>query len=163
MILLLAGAYHLAHWWHGRSIDESLSEYADLIHKHSGRNNLSPKLVSAVIRAESGGDRRAVSPAKAKGLMQITPIAQKEVMKKTGLGDGDLFDPDYNIAVGTAYLRLMMETFDGNRWLAIAAYNAGPGRISKLRHRYPNLSANQLVLQHAPRQTRAYARQILGE
>ncbi|MFP4054546.1 MAG: lytic transglycosylase domain-containing protein [Phycisphaerae bacterium] len=163
IVLLLVGMYHLAHWWHGQSIDRSLAQYESLIRKHAGRNGLSPGLVSSVIRAESGGDRRAVSRAEAKGLMQITPIAQKEVMQKTDLGDGDLFGPDYNIAIGTAYLRLMMERFDDNRWLALAAYNAGPGRISKLRRRYPDLSGKELVLRHAPSQTRAYVQQILGD
>ncbi len=157
----LYGGYQLATWHHTSRIDASLREFAPLIRKHAARHDVPVELVTAVIRAESGGDPSAVSSAGAKGLMQLTPPAEKDVLEKFGYEKGGLFDPDYNIAVGTAYLGMLLERFDGDRWLAVAAYNAGPGRISKLRQRHPDLSSRQLVLRHAPRETASYASTIL--
>jgi soluble lytic murein transglycosylase len=161
MILALAGAYWIARWHHQSGIDASLEKYAPLIRKHAAANDLPPSLVARVIRAESGGDPRAVSSAGAKGLMQIMPIALKEVRQRRDVPPGDLTDPEYNIRVGTAYLSIMMQTFDGDRWLALAAYNSGPGRIRKLHRRHPDLTSRELVLTHAPRETAAYVRSIL--
>jgi soluble lytic murein transglycosylase len=161
LVLALAGAYWIAHWIHESNIDSSLAEYAPLIRKHAAANDLPPSLVAKVIRAESGGDPHAVSSAGAKGLMQIMPIALKDVRRRRDIPAGDLTDPEYNIRVGTAYLAIMMETFNGDRWLALAAYNSGPGRVRKLRRAHPDLTSRQLVLQHAPRETASYVKSIL--
>ncbi len=161
LVLALAGAYWLAHWHHESRIDASLAEYAPLIREHAAANGLPPVLVAKVIRAESGGNPRAVSRTGARGLMQIMPIALKEVRRRRDIPAGDLTDPAYNIRVGTAYLAIMMETFDDDRWLALAAYNAGPGRIAKLRRAHPDLTSRQLVLHHAPRETASYVKTIL--
>ena len=141
---------------------EDLSDYRQSIWRHCHDNDLPTELVEAVIETESGGNARAVSRAKAKGLMQITDITHHEVMNKTSVGDGDLFDPDYNILVGTTYLRMLHDRFDGDPYLVLAAYNAGPTAVARLRRRHPDLSSEQLVAQHAPAETAAYCRRILG-
>lgn len=88
-------------------------------------------LIHAVIRQESGFDQRAVSRAKAQGLMQLMPATAKIVSKELGLR----FDvseltqnPSYNVTLGRSYLNGLIEDFDGAYIPAIAGYNAGPGR-----------------------------------
>lgn len=90
----------------------------------SQRENVSPKLVHAVIRKESGGKPCAVSSKGAQGLMQLMPATQVD------LGVRDPFDPADNISAGVRYLRQMLDRYDGNNALALAAYNAGPQRVT---------------------------------
>ncbi len=88
-------------------------------------------LVHAVIRQESGFDQRAVSRAKAQGLMQLMPATAKIVSKELGLKFevAELTqNPTYNITLGSSYLNGLIEGFDGAYIPAIAGYNAGPGR-----------------------------------
>jgi len=149
---------------HQRSIEARLDRYEPLIWRHAQANALPVELVRAVIRAESGGDPTAVSARNARGLMQITPIAEREVLRRDGESNtGDLFDPDYNLRIGTAYLRQLIDAFDGDLHLALAAYNWGPTNVSKLRKKYPDEPGIELVQRRAPAVTRRYCREILGD
>lgn len=141
--------------------DRKLAPFEPIIRREADATGLPPSLVASVIRAESDGDPGAVSPRNARGLMQITPIALMEVRRRYDVPAGDLHDPAYNIAVGTRYLRLMANRFDGDAWLAVAAYNMGPTALAKLRRRHDGLGSRELVLRHAPRETRKYARKVL--
>ncbi len=100
------------------SIDEIVEYYAR-------RYALDPSLVYAIIRAESGGNRYAVSSAGARGLMQLMPGTARE------MGVKDIFDPAENIAGGTQYLAKLLNLFDNNATFALAGYNAGPGNVRK--------------------------------
>lgn len=84
-----------------------------------------PALFSALIQQESGFNPKAVSPAGAQGLTQLMP--------KTGrsLGVTDPFDPKQNLEGGAKYLAQMLKEFNGDRKLALAAYNAGPGAVKR--------------------------------
>ena len=86
---------------------------------------VSPALVLAVISVESAGQGGAVSSAGAQGLMQLIPATAKR------FGVTDSFDPKQNIRGGVAYLDWLLKNFDGDAVLAIAAYNAGEGAITK--------------------------------
>lgn len=98
----------------------------------SDGNPGSPGLVNAIIQAESGGNQNAVSPKGAVGIMQLMPETAKEVSAELGIpfsAERLAADPNYNSALGTAYLNKMLGRFDGNNTLAVAAYNAGPGMV----------------------------------
>jgi len=91
-------------------------------------------LVHALIRQESVFDFNARSPAGALGLMQLMPGTAKETANKLGISHSRVWltsRPAHNIKLGTAYLKQMLNRFDGAYPLAIAAYNAGPGRVDK--------------------------------
>jgi soluble lytic murein transglycosylase-like protein len=86
---------------------------------------LDPSLIRAVIHAESGFNPKARSRAGAQGLMQLMPATAKE------LGTTDVWLPQQNIQAGSAYLARLLQQFNGDRRLALAAYNAGPGAVSR--------------------------------
>lgn len=91
-------------------------------------------LVLAIIRQESGFDREAISPAGARGMMQLMPGTAKQVSQALSVPysrDKLTTDPGYNIRLGRAYLAEMLERFDGSPPLAMAAYNAGPHRVDR--------------------------------
>lgn len=92
-------------------------------------------LVLGLIRQESAFHTAAVSPAGARGLMQLMPDTAKRVAKKMEMsytGPGQLTsDPGFNLQLGTAYLRTQLDDFSGSYIMALAAYNAGPNRVRR--------------------------------
>jgi hypothetical protein len=113
--------------------------------RHATDHAVSPALVRAVIQAESGWNVRAVSVKGALGLMQLMPATA------TALGVTDPFDPDQNIRGGVRYLRFLLDRYDGNFELALAAYNAGPGAVDRYGRKVPPY-----------RETQAYVRKIVS-
>lgn len=124
----------------------SAQAYDDLIQIHAARQNLRPELVRAVIQVESGFDPRALSPKGAMGLMQLMPATARS------LGVHDPWNPAQNIRGGTAYLRQLLDRYEGREdgeELALAAYNAGPGAVERYGTRVPPY-----------RETRAYVQKV---
>jgi soluble lytic murein transglycosylase-like protein len=117
--------------------------YDDLIVQHAQAQNLRPDLVRAVVQVESGYNPRAVSSKGALGLMQLMPSTAKL------LGVRSPFDPEENIRGGTTYLRQLLDRFDDNEELALAAYNAGPLAVDRYGNRVPPY-----------RETRDYVRKV---
>lgn len=97
----------------------------DLANEIGPQVGVDPKLIMAVVKAESGGDAHAKSGAGAEGLMQLMPDTAR------GLGVDDPYDPRQNMTGGAKFLKQLLDRFDGNLKLAIAAYNAGPGNVQK--------------------------------
>jgi soluble lytic murein transglycosylase len=93
-----------------------------------------PALVHALIRQESVFNPAAISPVGARGLMQLMPGTAQQVAGQLGLKHSHarlISDPEYNIKLGTSYLAEMIDRFNGSYVLAIASYNAGPGRTAE--------------------------------
>ena len=99
--------------------------YKDIIAKASATYNVPEKLIASVMKQESNFNASAKSPAGATGLMQLMPATAKY------LGVTDATNPEQNIMAGAKYLRQMLDKFDGDTSIALAAYNAGPGNVQK--------------------------------
>jgi soluble lytic murein transglycosylase-like protein len=100
-------------------------EYDHIISNKSYKYNIEPAIIKAVITAESNWDPRAVSRKGAIGLMQLMPTTAEDMRVINP------FDPEENIEGGTRYLRHLLNRFNGDLDLALAAYNAGPARVEK--------------------------------
>ncbi len=98
------------------------------------RHGLDLALVMAVMHVESRFHNFAISPVGAVGLMQILPSTGEELARKEGVpwrGSQTLLEPSTNVRLGTAYLRELLDRYDGDLWAALAAYNWGPGHVDR--------------------------------
>lgn len=127
-----------------KRVRNRIREYSGTIRKLSKTHNVDENLIRAVIAAESCFNPKAVSRVGAQGLMQLMPGTAKLV------GVSDPFDPVQNISGGVQYLRMMLDEFDENRTLALAAYNAGPNAVKKYNNEIPPY-----------KETQSYVRKIL--
>jgi soluble lytic murein transglycosylase-like protein len=107
------------------NVINNVNKFEDIINSASKRQNVSSNLIKAVIAAESGGNSKATSQANAKGLMQLIDSTADD------LGVTDSFNPVQNINGGTKYLKELLNKYNGNIDLTLAAYNAGPGAVDK--------------------------------
>jgi len=98
-----------------------------VINAISDRHRIDPDFINSVIHAESGFNQHAVSRKGAQGLMQLMPQTANQ------LGVADAFNPADNVEGGTRYLRELLERYDFDVVKALAAYNAGPGRVEQYR------------------------------
>jgi hypothetical protein len=102
--------------------------FAALIETVASRHGVDPALVHAVIQAESNYRPRARSEVGARGLMQVMPSTARALGVTSA---GALFDPRQNVEAGVKYLKSLLERFGGDVPAALAAYNAGPGAVSR--------------------------------
>lgn len=121
-----------------------MTDYEDLIVKASERYRVDSALVKAVIKAESNFNHRAVSPVGARGLMQLMPATAATLQVQ------DSFHPETNIDGGVRYLRYLMNLFNGNLPLVLAAYNAGENTVMRYNNRIPPY-----------RETQTYVKRVL--
>lgn len=127
------------------SLDESMAqleketEYWELILKASQEHQIEPALIKAIIMAESSYNPRAESKRGAKGLMQLMPNTAQ------ALGIDDIYDPSHNINGGTKYFRFLLDKFNGNVNIALAAYNAGLTNVQRYNGIPPFESTRQYI------------------
>lgn len=109
-------------------------DYEDTIRAAAEANGLPAHLVAGIIRQESAFDPRATSPVGARGLMQLMPATASEMADRldTSYPADGLYDPEFSIELGAAYLAQLIKMFDGNVELALAGYNGGPTRILRM-------------------------------
>lgn len=100
-------------------------DVTELARYYAGIYLIDENVILAVIKAESNFDAKAVSRAGARGLMQLMPATAAE------MGVTDIFDPAQNIAAGTQYLAKLLNIFDNELDLALAAYNSGPSTVER--------------------------------
>ncbi|AIQ19912.1 lytic transglycosylase [Paenibacillus sp. FSL H7-0357] len=128
------------------------TDYEELIQTASTKYGVPVDLIKAVIDTESSFNPNVVSSAGAKGLMQLMDGTAN------GLGVSDPFDPAQSIDGGVRYLSYQLKRFDGQEKMALAAYNAGPGRVNKL-----GVNSDQELMEkltQLPEETQAYILKI---
>ncbi|MEP6907000.1 MAG: transglycosylase SLT domain-containing protein [Pseudoxanthomonas sp.] len=138
--------------------------HGETIRREAAKNAIDPAWVAAEIRAESVFNPRARSGANAMGLMQVLPGTAAGVVKRLGIpytGASDLYDSDTNIAIGTAYLREMENKY-GTPYVAIAAYNAGPGPTARWQTQRPNYDPDFWIETISYKETREYVARVLA-
>jgi len=109
------------------TVTSSRAGVREIVHQVSLEHGLDPKLVDALVRVESGYNPRAISRKGAMGLMQLMPETASR------LGVADPFDPEQNIRGGVREFSRLVDRYRGNLQLALAAYNAGEGAVSRYR------------------------------
>lgn len=134
------------------------------IRREAARHNIDPTWVAAEIRAESVFNPKARSHADARGLMQVLPSTGAGIAKRLGLpwrGGDSLYEPEFNISLGTAYLRQLEDKY-GVTYAAIAAYNAGPAPVARWQSQRPVMDADFWIETVSYKETRDYVARILA-
>ena len=116
------------------------SSYDAIIEKYANHYSLDPSLIRSIIATESGFNPKAVSPKGARGLMQLMPATAER------LGVSNSFDPEQNIHGGVKHFRSLMDNFNNNLTLSLAAYNAGENLVQRL-GRVPEIKETRNYIQ----------------
>jgi soluble lytic murein transglycosylase len=137
--------------------------YWDLFHSAAEQRSLDPWLVLALARQESLFNPFATSVSNARGLMQLIPSTARKVAAQAGVNPDDiqLYDPSVNVALGTTYLRNLMQLFRGNEFHVVAAYNGGEHAVQKWLAMYPG-DDDEWVENIGYSQTRDYVKKVIG-
>lgn len=128
------------------------------------REPLDQEFIDAVIGVESSGNPNAVSPKGAEGLMQVMPATAAEIAEELGYESYDMKDPETNKVFGTHYLNKMLDKFE-NPSLALAAYNAGPGRVQQAIEKAQQMGRGtdfESIKDLLPSETQAYVPKIMS-
>jgi len=132
---------------------------------HTTRNGADPLLVLSLMRQESMFDPGALSPANARGLMQLLPSTAVEAARRIGKPPprpGDLYDPDVNITLGVAHFRYLLDLYGGNRFKALAAYNGGERAVERWDRQFGSRDLDEWVESITYRETRKYVKKVLS-
>jgi soluble lytic murein transglycosylase len=135
-----------------------------VIRREAAKHGIDPTWVAAEIRAESVFNPKARSHADARGLMQVLPSTGAGIAARLGLpwrGGDSLYEPEFNIQLGTAYLRELEDKY-GMTYVAIAAYNAGPAPVARWQSQRPGMDADFWIETISYKETRDYVARILA-
>ena len=138
--------------------------YRDCIVQHSREENLDPYLVAALIRQESEFNVRVISHANAYGLMQLLPATGRQLARHFGVRRFDskqLLIADRNIQLGAYYFRNLLNSYDGQAEIALASYNAGPGRANLWKTWGPFREPAEFVEKVPFHETRGYVQIVM--
>lgn len=140
--------------------------YVALLAKRAKKERLDVEIPVAVVYQESRFNPRAVSPVGALGLMQLMPATArslfKEEKRRKSPTTADILDPANNTRLGVRYLARMLRAFDRRTEYALAAYNAGPGAVTRWRQARGDLPVEIFVEEIPYRETRQYVRKVLA-
>ena len=136
--------------------------YWDLFAHACALRSLDPWLVLALARQESLFNPRATSFADARGLMQLMPTTADRVARQVGdESSPDLFDPQTNVQLGTAYLKNLLDLFSGDEFKAVAAYNGGEHAVQDWTRKFPG-DDDEWVENIGFHETRDYVKKVIG-
>lgn len=138
--------------------------YRDDFLEWGRRTGVDPYLLMGIARRESAYNPEALSPAGARGLMQLMPATATQLARQLGIPDPGAYgilDPQTNIRLGSTYIRDMLERYRGNRLAATAAYNAGPGRVDRWLRGSTTVPFDLFVESIPFRETRHYVQAVL--
>jgi soluble lytic murein transglycosylase len=171
----LATAFISSAWgWHDQSIFTFTREgylddvqrrfpiaYADTIVREANRNKIEPEWAFAIARRESSFMPDAISPANARGLMQVLPSTARYIEKKR-ISSRELLDVETNAKIGNKYLRYLLDKVDDNAILATASYNAGWRRVRQWLPENEALEADIWVELIPFKETRNYVKAVMA-
>jgi soluble lytic murein transglycosylase len=135
--------------------------YWDLIATAAQRLRLDPYLLLSLARQESLFNPKAHSSADARGLMQLLPSTARRVAGEAATDQLDLYDPTTSVELGSSYLRRLLDMFNGNKFKAVAAYNAGEHAVENWNTTYPG-DDDQWVENIEYHETRDYVKKVIG-
>jgi soluble lytic murein transglycosylase len=138
--------------------------YWDLVQKAAADYAYDPRVFHGLVREESSFNPEIVSWAGARGLSQLMPATAREVARKMGrtVTMAQLFEPETNLAIGARYFDGLSRQWNGNLFLAVASYNAGPGNVQKWLA-FPGDRPIDEFFERTPiRETRHYVKRVLG-
>jgi soluble lytic murein transglycosylase len=141
-----------------------LGFWSEVSHEATARG-VDPIWVVSLMRQESMFDPAAVSPVGARGLMQLMPATAERVAAELGRNvadESDLLDPQFNVALGTAYLRSLSDRFGSDMLKALAAYNGGESAVERWRQQFGGLAPDEFVESITYRETRDYVKRVAG-
>ncbi|MDE0882850.1 MAG: lytic transglycosylase domain-containing protein, partial [Myxococcota bacterium] len=139
--------------------------FSRLILEQAKANKIPPALLFGLIREESGFNAKVLSWAGAKGLTQCMPPTARMVARRhkvRGYSWADMDQPELNLRIGSLYLGGLLKRWKGVLPLAVGSYNAGPGAMSRMRKKRPNLALDVWVEEISIRQTREYVQRVLA-
>jgi soluble lytic murein transglycosylase len=139
-------------------------EHGEVLQLKARAQNLDPALVAGLICQESTFAADALSPAGARGLMQIMPRTGREIGRELGMRvrTTDLYEPGVSLDLGTHYLARLLERFGGRIERALAAYNAGPHRVVRWIADRPDMPADEFIESIPFSETRHYVAVVLA-
>ena len=137
--------------------------YVNTIRRHSDQH-VDPYLVAGIIREESLYNPTALSPVGAMGLMQLMPKTADRLARQLGLGPvdrEDLFEGDFNVRLGVAYVGELLRIYEGNRIQTVAAYNAGRDAVERWIAKFGHRAPDEFVELISYKETRRYVKRVI--